>query len=54
MKKDDFVYTVAARMTPQTSVNKKPYNVVVSVNEKDFGISSASCDCQASAGSPIF
>lgn len=53
MKKDVLVYTVSAKITPQTSVNNRPYNVVASVKEDDLSISSASCDCQASAGSFI-
>lgn len=50
IKRNGVMCTVEARITPQTSVNRTPYLVSVSINESDNSIAAPSCNCQASMG----
>lgn len=50
MKRTTSNCVVEAKVTPETSINKNPYNVSVTINEVDKSITQASCTCQAGQG----
>ncbi|XP_043189318.1 uncharacterized protein LOC122363763 [Amphibalanus amphitrite] len=51
LKREDSVCTLHARVTPETKVSAKAYEVIVVIDERSETISSAQCqDCVAAAG----
>lgn len=54
LKRTDSTCVVEARLTPETSVNKTPYTLCLTVNETSNQIVGVTCNCQASLGDYYF